>query len=109
MVLQGSIYDSTENLSNQGSLEKHFLKEFFKEPINVPQRTFKPGFFNEPFPLRVLLRTYKCASKNCQNVSLRHHLWFHKEPFQPGFSKEPFPQRILQRTYKGVLNEKKVY
>jgi len=47
------------NLPNQGSLKNHFLKEFFKEPIIVPQkkkvrqsvmvllRTTKP--FKEPF------------------------------------------------------------
>jgi len=57
---------STKNLSNQGSLKNHFLKEFFKEPIKVSQRTLKKG-------------------------SLKHHFWFHLEPFKPGFFKEPFP------------------
>jgi len=55
-----------KNLSNQDSLKNHFLKEFFKEPINESQRTLTNG-------------------------SLRHHLWFHKEPFKPGFFKEPSP------------------
>jgi len=32
-----TISGSTKNLSNQGSLENHFLKEFFKEPIKEPQ------------------------------------------------------------------------
>jgi len=36
-----TISGSTKNLSNQGSLKNHFLEEFFKEPIKVPQRTFK--------------------------------------------------------------------
>jgi len=27
----------SKNLSNQGSLKNHVLKEFFKEPIKVPQ------------------------------------------------------------------------
>jgi len=27
----------SKNLSNQGSLKKHVLKEFLKEPIKVPQ------------------------------------------------------------------------
>jgi len=61
-----TISGSTKNLSNQGSLKNHFLKEFFKETIKVSQRTVK-------------------------NDSLRHHVWFHKEPFKPGFFKEPFP------------------
>ncbi|TNN42169.1 Oxysterol-binding protein-related protein 1 [Liparis tanakae] len=30
-----TIYGSTKNLSNQGSLKNHFLKEFFNEPIKV--------------------------------------------------------------------------
>jgi len=41
MVLEGTISGSTKNLSNQGSSKNHFLKEFFKEPIKVSQRTFK--------------------------------------------------------------------
>jgi len=48
------------------TLKNHFLKEFFKEPIKVSQRTLKNG-------------------------SLRNHIWFHKEPFKWGFFKEPFP------------------
>jgi len=42
-------FGSTKNLSNQGSLKNHFLKEFFKEPIKVFQRTFKKWFFKAPF------------------------------------------------------------
>jgi len=45
-----TISGSTENLLNQGSLKNHFLKEFFKEPIKVSQRTLKKWFFKEPFP-----------------------------------------------------------
>jgi len=30
-----TISDSTKNLSNQGSLKNHVLKEFFKERLNV--------------------------------------------------------------------------
>jgi len=54
-----TISGSTKNLSNQGSLKNHFLKEFFKEPLKVSQiikkvlqevtvlrRTTKP--FKEP-------------------------------------------------------------
>jgi len=49
MVLYVTISGSTRNLSNQGSLKNHFLKELFKEPLKwflkapfmVPQRTFK--------------------------------------------------------------------
>jgi len=63
-----SISDSIENLSNQGSLKNHFLKEFFKEPINVPQRTFKKWFFKAPY--MVPKRTYKGFSKNLQNMVL---------------------------------------
>jgi len=44
-----TISGSTKNLSNQGSLRHHFLKEFFKEPIEVSQRTFKTWFFKAPF------------------------------------------------------------
>ncbi|TNN63199.1 hypothetical protein EYF80_026542 [Liparis tanakae] len=33
-----------QNLSNQGSLKNHFLKEFLKEPIEVHQT--KEGFFS---------------------------------------------------------------
>jgi len=50
MVLEGTIYGSTKNLSHQGSEKNHFLKEFLKEPIKVPQRTFKTWFFKAPFP-----------------------------------------------------------
>jgi len=32
-----------------GSLKNHFLKEFFKEPIKVSQRTFNKWFFKAPF------------------------------------------------------------
>jgi len=71
MVLQGTITGSTKKPSNQGSLKNHFLKEFFKEPIRVSQRTFKEG-------------------------SLRHHIWFHKEPFKPGFFKEPFLKEFFK-------------
>jgi len=40
MVLDGTIFGSTKNRSNQGSLKNHFLKKFHKEPIKVSQRTF---------------------------------------------------------------------
>jgi len=73
---------SKKNLSNQGSSKNQFLKEFFKEPIKVSQRILN-------------------------NCSLRHHLWFHKEPFKPGFFKEPCPSRVLQRTNKRSSNEEK--
>jgi len=49
MVLLGTISGSTKNLSNQGSLKNHFLKEFLKEPIKVSQITFKKWFFKAPF------------------------------------------------------------
>jgi len=49
MVLEGTIFGSTKNLSNNGSLKNHFLKESFKEPIKVSQRTFKKWFFKAPF------------------------------------------------------------
>jgi len=61
-----TISGSSKNLLNQGSLNNHFLKEFFKEPIKVSQSTFENG-------------------------SLRPHFWFHKEPFKPGLFKVPFP------------------
>jgi len=54
------------NLSNQGSLKNHFIKQFFKEPIKVSQRTFKKWFFKAP--CLVPQRTLKA-----------------------GFFKEPFP------------------
>jgi len=41
--------------------KNHFW--FHKEP-------FKPGFFKEQFPLRVLQRTYKGVSKNFKNMVL---------------------------------------
>jgi len=44
IVLSGTISGSTKNLSNQDSLKNHFLKEFFKEPIMVPQ--MKEWFFS---------------------------------------------------------------
>jgi len=44
-----TISGSTQNLSNQGSLENQFLKEFSTEPIQVPQRTFQKLFFKAPF------------------------------------------------------------
>jgi len=66
--------------------KKHFW--FHREP-------FKPGFSKEPFPYRVLQRTYKGASKNLKKGYLRHHFWFHKEPFKPGFFKELFPFTVL--------------
>jgi len=50
MVLEGTISGSTKNLSNQGSLKNNFLKDFFKEPIKLSQRTFTRWFFNAPFP-----------------------------------------------------------
>jgi len=31
MVLESTVSSSTKNLSNQGSLKNHFLKEFFKQ------------------------------------------------------------------------------
>jgi len=106
MVLQGTIFGSTRKLSNQGSLKNHFLKEFYKDPIKVSQRTFKHGSLRQHFwfqkelsnqgslnkhflkefykdPIKVSQRTFK-------HGSLRHHFWFHKEPFKPGFFKEPF-------------------
>jgi len=43
-----TIYGSTKNLSNQGSLKNHFLKEFFKEPMKVSQITLKTWFFKAP-------------------------------------------------------------
>jgi len=49
MVLEGTIFGSTRNLSNQGSLKNHFLKGFFKEPLKVSQETFKTWLFKEPF------------------------------------------------------------
>jgi len=49
MVLRGTISGATKNLSNQGSLKNHFLKEIFKEPIKVSQRTFRKWFFKAPF------------------------------------------------------------
>jgi len=36
-----TISGSTKNLSNQGSQRQHFLKDFFKEPINMSHRNFK--------------------------------------------------------------------
>jgi len=54
------------NLSNQGSLKNHFLKEFFKEPIKVSRRTLKKWFFKAPF-------------------------FVPQRTFKPGFSKEPCP------------------
>jgi len=56
----------TEN----GSSEKNRFW-FHKEP-------FKPGFFKEPFPQRVLQKTYKDVSRTLKNGSLRHYCWFHK-------------------------------
>jgi len=44
-----TINGSSKNLSNQGSLKNYFIKEFFKEPIKVSQRTFKTCFFKAPF------------------------------------------------------------
>jgi len=44
-----TILGSSKNLSNQGSLKNHFLKEFFKEPIKVSQKTFKTWFFKAPY------------------------------------------------------------
>jgi len=41
MVISGNIYGFKKNLSNKRSLKNHFLKQFFKEPIKGPQRTFK--------------------------------------------------------------------
>jgi len=73
MVLQGTMFSSTKNLSNQGSLKNHFLKDFFKEPLKVSQRTLKTWFFKAPFLVpqrtfqtRVLYRTIylNISSKN---------------------------------------------
>jgi len=69
MVLEGTISGSTENLSHQGSLKNHFLKEFYKEPMKVSQRTFKPGFFKEPFVV---------PKEPSNQGSLKNHLWFPK-------------------------------
>jgi len=69
MVLLGTIYGSTKNLSTQGSLENHFLKSLLKEPIKVSQRTLKHG-------------------------SLKHHFWFHKEPSNQGSLKNHFLKEI---------------
>jgi len=41
MFLRGTISGSTKNLSNQASLKKDFLKEFFKEPIKVSKNLQK--------------------------------------------------------------------
>jgi len=54
MVLYGTISGSTKNLSNQGSLKNHLLKELFKERIKVSQRTFKIWFFKAPYSKMVL-------------------------------------------------------
>jgi len=48
--------------------------------------------------MQVSQRTFK-------NGSLRHHLWFNREPFNPGFFREPCPYRVLQRTYTGSSND----
>jgi len=84
------------------------FKEFFKEPIQVSQRTLKTWFFKRTIsgstnnlsnqgslknhvlkeffkePIKVSQRTFK-------HGSLRNHFWFLKEPFKPGFFREPFP------------------
>jgi len=44
MILEGTISGSTKNLLNQGSLKNHFLKEFFKESIKMPQKKKKRFF-----------------------------------------------------------------
>jgi len=44
-----TISGSSKNLSNQSSLRNHFLKEFFKEPIKVSQRTFNKWFFKASY------------------------------------------------------------
>jgi len=41
MVLQGIIFGPPKNLSIQGSLKNHLVREFFKEPTKVSQGTFK--------------------------------------------------------------------
>jgi len=81
MVLEGTISGSTENLSNQGSIKNHFLKEFFKEPIKVSQRTFK----------NVFECTISGSTENLSNQgSLKNHIPkdFFKEPIN-GVLKEP--------------------
>jgi len=69
MALEGTISGSLKNLSDQGSLKNHFLKEFFKEPIKVSQRTFNKLLFKAPFLVpqitfqtRVLQRTISLQS-----------------------------------------------
>jgi len=75
MVLQGTISGSRKNLSNQGSLKNHFLKEFFKEPIKM-----------------VLQGTISGSTKNLSNQGcLKNH-------FQKEFFKEPI--KVSQRTSK---------
>jgi len=72
-----TIFGSTKNLSNQGSLKNHFLEEIFKEPIKVSKITFfgstknlsnqgslKEHFLKEIFkePMKVSQRTLKNGS-----------------------------------------------
>jgi len=90
------------------SLKNHFIKEFFKEPIQVVSKNLKhmvlegnmsgssknlsnwgslkyhviKEFFEEPL---------KVSQRNFTNGSFRPHFWFLKETFQLGVLKEPCP------------------
>ncbi|TNN61803.1 hypothetical protein EYF80_028025 [Liparis tanakae] len=109
----GSLWNQKWCLKETGSLRNHFLKEFFREPIKVSQRTFKQWFFKAPFLgslknhfLKVFFEEpIKVSSRTLKNGSLRHHFWFHKGLFQPWFFKEPFPLIVLQRTFNVASNE----
>jgi len=66
----------------QGSLKNHFLKEFFKAPIKVLQRTFRTWFFKAPF--MVPQRTMKVPSgkRVLQSDAIEEPFWVPPRTFQ---------------------------
>jgi len=71
MVLQGTIYGSTKNLANQGSLKNHLLKDFLKKWFFVEPQSLKEPFKNRYLSvctlivdLRNSLRIIRLSSTN---------------------------------------------
>jgi len=65
-------------ISLKSSSKNHFLKEFFKEPIKVSQRTFQNWFF-------------------------WHHFWFQKKHLKHGSLKNHYLKKNLEEPSEMIL------
>jgi len=72
--------------------QRTFKIWFFKEPYLAPQRTVQSRVLQRTISLNSFFKDpVNVSQRTFEKWSLRQHFWFHKEPFKPGFYKEPFP------------------